>query len=61
MVLRLPLGKDPGQANEALDTMNQAETAANSFGVRGLPDETWTARARARDRPRAGFRAIFIC
>ncbi len=33
--------KDPAQANEALDTMNQAETAANNYGIRGLPDAIW--------------------
>lgn len=33
--------KDPAQANEMLDTMNQAEVAAILFGVRGLPDKIW--------------------
>lgn len=33
--------KDPTQANEALDTMNQAEVAAILFGVRSLPDKIW--------------------
>lgn len=33
--------KDPSQANEALDTMNQAEAAAILFGVRGMPEAIW--------------------
>jgi phage terminase large subunit GpA-like protein len=33
--------KDPTQANEMLDTMNQAEAAAILFGVRNLPDKIW--------------------
>ncbi|MBD8556896.1 phage terminase large subunit family protein [Rhizobium sp. CFBP 8762] len=33
--------KDPAQANEMLDTMNQAEVAAILFGVRGMPDKIW--------------------
>ena len=33
--------KDAAQANEALDSMNQAEAAAIRFGVRGLPDRIW--------------------
>lgn len=43
--------KDPGQANEALDTMNQAETAANNWGVRGLPDEIWNKREAELEAP----------
>jgi len=43
--------KDPAQANEALDTMNQAETAATKFGVRSLPDETWNRLERERETP----------
>lgn len=43
--------KDPAQANEALDTMNQAETAATKFGVRSLPDETWNRLEREREAP----------
>lgn len=43
--------KDPAQANEALDTMNQAETAANNFGIRGMPDATWLALEQAREIP----------
>lgn len=33
--------KDPGQANEALDTHLQAEAAAIRLGVRDLPDALW--------------------
>ena len=33
--------KDPAQANEMLDTMNQAEVAAILYGLRGLPDKIW--------------------
>ena len=33
--------KDKGQANEGLDTMNQAEAAAMRFGVRSLTDAMW--------------------
>lgn len=33
--------KDPTQANEMLDTMNQAEVAAILYGIRGLPDKIW--------------------
>lgn len=43
--------KDPGQANEALDTMNQAETAATLLGVRSMPDETWGRLERERETP----------
>lgn len=32
---------DQGQANEALDTMNQAEAAFILFGGRSLPDKIW--------------------
>ncbi|WP_025036128.1 phage terminase large subunit family protein [Bradyrhizobium sp. DOA9] len=45
--------KDPGQANEALDTMNQAETAANNFGIRGLPDAIWLKLEQEREIPLA--------
>lgn len=45
--------KDPAQANEALDTMNQAETAAMKFGVRSLPDATWNRLERERETPPA--------
>jgi len=43
--------KDPGQPNEALDTMNQAETAATKFGIRGLPDEIWARFEHEREAP----------
>jgi phage terminase large subunit GpA-like protein len=43
--------KDPAQANEALDTMNQAETAANNFGIRGLPDAIWLQLEQTREAP----------
>lgn len=43
--------KDPGQANEALDTMNQAETAANNFGIRGMPDAIWLKLEQEREVP----------
>ena len=33
--------KDPGQANEALDTHLQAEAAAIRLGIRDLPDALW--------------------
>ena len=43
--------KDPAQANEALDTMLQAETAANNFGLRGLPDAIWLRLEQEREAP----------
>ena len=43
--------KDDTQANEALDTMLQAETAANNWGVRGLPDATWDQLEAERETP----------
>ncbi|AXS39256.1 terminase gpA endonuclease subunit [Breoghania sp. L-A4] len=43
--------KDPAQANEALDTMNQAEAAAMRFGIRGMPDTVWDALEAARETP----------
>lgn len=43
--------KDPGQANEALDTMNQAEAASIRFGVRGMPDQVWADYERLRETP----------
>ncbi len=49
--------KDPAQPNEALDTMNQAETAATKFGVRSLPDETWNRLERERETPPAPAQA----
>ncbi|MEP0234347.1 terminase gpA endonuclease subunit [Roseibium sp.] len=33
--------KDPTQANEVLDTMNQAEAAAIRFGIRDMPEALW--------------------
>lgn len=45
--------KDPAQANEALDTMNQAETAANNYGIRGLPDAVWLQLEQTREVPLA--------
>lgn len=41
--------KDPGQANEGLDTMLQAEAAATKYGVRGLPDAIWDTLERERE------------
>lgn len=41
----------PGQPNEALDTMNQAETAANHYGLRGLPDAIWLRLEQERETP----------
>lgn len=43
--------KDPAQANEALDTMNQAEAAATKYGVRSLPDQTWNRLEADRETP----------
>lgn len=45
--------KDPAQANEALDTMLQAETAANNWGLRGLPDAIWARLEQEREAPPA--------
>jgi phage terminase large subunit GpA-like protein len=50
--------KDASQANEALDTMNQAEAASIRFGVRGMPDEVWTKYELERETPIAPRRAI---
>ena len=41
--------KDKGQANEALDTMNQAEAAAIRFGVRSMTDTEWDAIEAERE------------
>jgi phage terminase large subunit GpA-like protein len=41
--------KDPQQANEGLDTMNQAEAAAINFGIRGLPDAIWDRMESERE------------
>jgi phage terminase large subunit GpA-like protein len=43
--------KDATQANEALDTMNQAEAASIRFGVRGMPDAVWADYERQRETP----------
>lgn len=43
--------KDPAQANEGLDTMNQAEVAAILYGVRGLPDAIWDRLEAVRETP----------
>lgn len=43
--------KDPNQANEMLDTMNQAEAAAILFGVRGMPDRIWDHLEAERETP----------
>lgn len=43
--------KDSSQANEALDTMLQAETAATKFGIRGLPDAIWLRLEQEREVP----------
>lgn len=41
--------KDANQANEALDTMNQAEVAAILFGIRGMPDGIWDRMESERE------------
>lgn len=43
--------KDPTQANEDLDTMNQAETAAIKLGVRAFTDEYWQRLEAERETP----------
>lgn len=43
--------KDPAQANEGLDTMLQAETAATKFGIRGMPDAIWLRLEQEREAP----------
>jgi len=43
--------KDAAQANEGLDTMNQAEAAAIKYGVRGLPDAIWQRLEQERETP----------
>lgn len=45
--------KDPAQANEALDTMNQAECAAIRFGVRAFQDSNWDKLEYEREMPAA--------
>lgn len=49
--------KDPGQANEGLDTMLQAEAAAMKYGVRGMPDAIWDALEAEREVPAEGRQA----
>jgi phage terminase large subunit GpA-like protein len=47
--------KDPGQANEALDTHLQAEVAAEKFGVRDFTEATWDRLEAEREaRPERG-------
>lgn len=43
--------KDPSQANEGLDTMNQAEAAAIRFGVRDMLDRLWDQYEQERETP----------
>lgn len=43
--------KDPGQANEGLDTHLQAEAAAIRLGVRSLPDSVWARFVAEREVP----------
>ncbi len=43
--------KDEGQANEGLDTMNQAEAAALKLGLATMPDVLWTRREADRGAP----------
>jgi phage terminase large subunit GpA-like protein len=43
--------KDPNQANEALDTMNQAEAAAIRLGVRDFTEALWDKLESERERP----------
>jgi phage terminase large subunit GpA-like protein len=45
--------KDPGQANEGLDSHLQAEAAAIRLGVRSLPDAIWARYAAEREIPPA--------
>lgn len=45
--------KDPGQRNEMLDTMIQAEVAAIKFGVRLFGDSDWARYAIEREVPPA--------
>ncbi len=42
--------KDANQANEGLDTMLQAESAAMKLGVRSMPDSVWS-RYEEREKP----------
>ncbi|WP_137136568.1 terminase gpA endonuclease subunit [Rhizobium sp. FKY42] len=43
--------KDAAQANEALDTMNQAEVAAILYGIRDMPDAIWDRLEAERESP----------
>ena len=43
--------KDPGQANEGLDTMLQAEAAAIRIGVRTMPDIVWDRKEAEQETP----------
>lgn len=43
--------KDPTTANEALDTMNQAEGAAIHIGLRSLPESEWARLEQERATP----------
>lgn len=43
--------KDETQANEGLDTMNQAEVAAILYGIRSLPDGIWDRLEVERETP----------
>lgn len=43
--------KASGQRNEALDTMNQAETAATNFGVRSFAETRWQELETERESP----------
>ena len=43
--------KDDNQANEALDTMLQAEAAAIKWGLRDLPDKIWDRLEAERCAP----------
>ena len=51
--------KDPAQANEMLDTMNQAEVAAILYGLRGLPDRIWDQLEAERETPVADAQLDF--
>lgn len=43
--------KDPGQANEGLDTMLQAETAAIKLGFATMAESLWARREAERETP----------
>lgn len=46
--------KDAAQANEDLDTMNQAETAAIKLGIRAFTDAHWDRYEAERETPEKG-------